>query len=55
MRSQVWDSVTRGANSRRIEFWRGTICTSCYKDGAIEQVVKASAVRKFLDETFSPA
>jgi hypothetical protein len=31
------------------------ICTSCYKDGAIEQIVKASAVRKFLEETFGPA
>jgi hypothetical protein len=26
------------------------ICTSCYKDGAIEQIVKASAVRRFLEE-----
>jgi hypothetical protein len=31
------------------------ICTSCYKGGAIEQIVKASAVRKFLEETFGPA
>jgi hypothetical protein len=31
------------------------ICTSCYKDGAIEQIAKASAVRKFLEETFGPA
>lgn len=28
------------------------ICTSCYKDGAIEQIVKASAVRQFLKEAF---
>jgi hypothetical protein len=30
------------------------ICTSCYKDGKVEQVVKASAVRQFLAETFGP-
>jgi hypothetical protein len=26
------------------------ICTSCYQDGAFEQVVKASAVRRFVEE-----
>jgi hypothetical protein len=31
------------------------ICTSCYKDGAIEQIVKASAVRQFLEDVFGPA
>jgi hypothetical protein len=31
------------------------MCTSYYKDGAIEQIVKASAVRRFLEEVFGPA
>lgn len=31
------------------------ICTSCYKRGALEQVVKASVVRRFLEEVFGPA
>jgi hypothetical protein len=26
------------------------ICTHCYKDGAVERIVKASAVRRFLEE-----
>jgi hypothetical protein len=37
--------------SARIRF--AGICTSCYRDGSIEQVVKASVVREFLEETFS--
>jgi hypothetical protein len=28
------------------------VCTSCYKDGKIEQIVRASAVRRFLTEIF---
>lgn len=28
------------------------VCTSCYKSGTIEQVVKASVVRQFLTEAF---
>jgi hypothetical protein len=28
------------------------ICTHCYKDGTIERIVKASAVRRFLEEVF---
>lgn len=28
------------------------ICTSCYKDGNLEKIVKASTVRRFLIETF---
>jgi len=31
------------------------ICTLCYQAGAIEQVVKASTVRRFLREIFGPA
>jgi hypothetical protein len=31
------------------------ICTSAYKDGTIERIVKASAVRRFLGEVFGPA
>jgi hypothetical protein len=31
------------------------VCTSCYKDGLIEQIVKASAARRFLEEIFGPA
>jgi hypothetical protein len=31
------------------------ICTSCYRDGTVEQIVKASAVRQFLADTFGPA
>jgi len=27
----------------------------CYKAGTVEQVVKASIVRKFLEEVFGPA
>jgi hypothetical protein len=30
------------------------ICTSCYKNGTIEQIVKASVVRRFLEEVFGP-
>ena len=28
------------------------ICTSCYRDGTIEQIVKASVVRQFLTDVF---
>ena len=28
------------------------ICTCCYRDGSIEQIVKASVVRRFLEEVF---
>jgi hypothetical protein len=31
------------------------ICTSCYKDGTVEQIVKASVVRQFLLEVFGGA
>jgi hypothetical protein len=31
------------------------VCTSCYKNGKVEQIVKASAVRQFLTETFGAA
>jgi hypothetical protein len=31
------------------------ICTSCYKNGSIEQVVKASVVRRFVEEVLGPA
>ena len=31
------------------------ICTSSYRDGAIERAIKASAVREFLTETFGVA
>jgi hypothetical protein len=31
------------------------ICTCCYKKGTVEQVVKASVVRQFLEEVFGPA
>lgn len=31
------------------------ICTHCYKDGTIERIVKASAVRSFLEEVLGPA
>ena len=30
------------------------ICTSCYKNGTIEKIVRASAVRRFIEETFGP-
>jgi hypothetical protein len=30
------------------------ICTSCYKNGSLEKVVKASAVNRFLTELFGP-
>jgi len=30
-------------------------CTSCYKNGGIEQVIKASVVRKFVEEVFGKA
>ncbi len=28
------------------------VCTSCYKDGAVEQIVRGSVVRRFLEEVF---
>lgn len=31
------------------------ICTCCYKKGSVEQVVKASVVRRFVEEVFGPA
>ncbi len=31
------------------------ICSCCYEKGAKEQVIKASAVRRFLEEVFGPA
>jgi hypothetical protein len=31
------------------------VCTNCYKKGTVEQVVKASVVRRFLEEAFGPA
>ena len=31
------------------------VCTCCYKKGAVEQVVRASVVRRFLKEVFGPA
>jgi hypothetical protein len=30
------------------------ICTSCYKNGTIEQIVRASAVRRFIEKTLGP-
>jgi hypothetical protein len=30
------------------------ICTSCYRDGSIEQIVRASVVRQFLTDVFGP-
>jgi hypothetical protein len=30
------------------------ICTACYKRGSVVQVVKASVVRRFLEEVFGP-
>src|SRR5271166_670160 len=31
------------------------ICTHAYKDGAIERIIKASVVRRFLEEVLGPA
>ena len=31
------------------------LCVACYKRGAVVQVVKASVVRRFLEEVFGPA
>jgi len=39
---QVWAARYRFAG----------ICTSCYRDGTVEQIVKASVVRRFLTEVF---
>lgn len=44
-------------HEKRKDVWSVTlefagVCTSCYGDGKIEQVIKASAVRQFLAETF---
>jgi hypothetical protein len=39
----------------RANFKFAGICTSCYKNGTVEQVVKASVVRRFLTEVFGPA
>ena len=44
-------------NEKRKDVWTVTfefagICTSCYSDGKVEQIVKASSVCKFLVESF---
>jgi hypothetical protein len=31
------------------------VCTSCYRGGKVEQVVKASVVRRFREKVFGPA
>jgi hypothetical protein len=47
-------------NNQHKQVWKADfkfagICTCCYKNGTVEQIVKASVVRRFLSEVFSLA
>jgi hypothetical protein len=47
-------------SDQKVLVWRPNfkfagICTACYKRGSVVQVVKASIVRRFLEEVFGPA
>lgn len=48
----VWMQSTKKQIVWTAKFDFAGICTSCYRDGSIEQVVKASVVRQFLTEVF---
>jgi len=46
----LWDPSENAIWTPRFEF--AGICTSCYREGTIEKIVKASVVCEFLAETF---
>lgn len=48
----VWMQSTEKQIVWTPDFKFAGICTSCYKDGTVEQIVKASTVRRFLTEVF---
>jgi hypothetical protein len=48
----VWTMHEQWKEVWSVTFKFAGVCTSCYSDGKIEQVVKAFAVRQFLAETF---
>lgn len=48
----VWVEVSEQHTLWMARFKFAGICTSCYKDGRIEQIVNASTVREFLTEVF---
>jgi hypothetical protein len=48
----VWVEAAEHTRLWAARFHFAGICTSCYRDGTIEQVVKASIVRRFLTEVF---
>lgn len=48
----VWTSNEKRKDLWAVDFQFAGICTSCYNDGKIEQVIKASSVCKFLVEIF---
>ena len=50
----VWTEVNQEQKIWVPKFEFAGICTSCYKNGTIGQIVKASVVRRFLVEVFGP-